>query len=58
MRDLLLPRTDAAVLVQALVAAVVFATALLLARRNRELVLLVIGVATVTGGLFGLRALH
>lgn len=58
MRDLLLPRTDAAVLVQALVAAVVFATAMLLARRNRELVLLVIGVATVTCGLFGLRALH
>ncbi len=58
MRDLLLPRTDAAVLAQALVAGVVFATALLLARRNRELVLLVIGFATVTCGLFGLRALH
>jgi hypothetical protein len=58
VRDLLLPRTDAAVLVQALVAGGVFASALLLARRNRELVLLVIGFATVTFGLFGLRALH
>jgi len=58
VRDLLLPRTDAAVLVQALVASVVYATALLLARRDRDLVLLVIGFATVTCGLFGLRALH
>ncbi len=58
MRDLLLQRTDAAVLAQALAAGVVFAKALLLARRNCELVLLVIGFATVTCGLFGLRALH
>jgi len=53
LRDLLLPRSDAAVLVQALVASVVLATALLLARRNRELVLLVIGSPRSRAGCSG-----
>jgi hypothetical protein len=55
---LLLPATDAGVLAQALGALAVFATALWFVRRNRDLVLFVVGLATMTAGLLGLRMLH
>ena len=56
--DLLLPRTDAAVLVQALVVFPVLGAALVLVRRDRDYRLLVIGLLTMTAAWFGLRAVH
>lgn len=58
MIDLLLPRTDAAALVQALVAAVVFAAALVAVRRSGELLWFVSGLATITFAWFALRTVH
>jgi len=58
LASLLLPRTDGGVLAQlitVIVATVVVAT---LVRRERSLVILTIGVGTVTLGLMGLRTLH
>jgi hypothetical protein len=58
MVDLLLPRTDAGVLVQVVVA-VVFYTALGFAvRRNRDLLVFVSGLATITAAWFALRTVH
>jgi len=56
--DLLLPRTDAGVLVQALVVFPVLGAALVLVRRDRDYRLLVIGLLTMTAAWFGLRAVH
>ena len=56
--DVLLPRTDAAVLVQALVVFPALGLALVLARRDREWRVLVLGVLTMTVAWFGLRAVH
>ncbi len=56
--DILLPRTDAGVLVQVIVASLLFGNALWLVRRNRDLVIFVAGLATLTAGLMGLRTLH
>jgi hypothetical protein len=56
--DVLLPRTDAAVLVQALVVFPAIAIALVLVRRDREWRLLVLGLLTLTTAWFGLRAVH
>ncbi|MGH9176971.1 MAG: hypothetical protein ACRD0N_00250 [Acidimicrobiales bacterium] len=58
MRELLLPRTDAGVLVQGVVASILLALALVVVRRDRELRLLVIGAATVTAAWFALRSVH
>lgn len=58
MRDLLLPRTDAGVLVQVVVLGVGFAAAALAVRRNRDLLWFVGGLATFTAGLLALRTLH
>jgi hypothetical protein len=58
MIDLLLPRTDGGVLAQAIVVAVVSGIALVIVRRNREVTLLVAGLATVAVAWMGLRALH
>jgi hypothetical protein len=58
LRDLLLPRTDAGVLVQALVVVVLTVVALVGVRREPALRLLVLGVATMIAAGFGLRALH
>lgn len=55
--ELLLPRTDAGVLAQAVAVAVVFALLLRPARRA-QLTQLWIGSATFTAGLFMLRAMH
>ena len=58
MTDLLLPRTDAGVLAQVVVLAAVFALALWAARRNRDAMVFVGGVAVFTAGLVALRTLH
>jgi hypothetical protein len=58
LRDLLLPTTDAGVVAQALLALVVLTAAFVAVRRDRDLRLLVLGVATLTAGLFMLRAAH
>lgn len=58
MSDLLLPRTDAGAAAQ-LIAVVVFTVVgVVLVRRERALVLLVVGVGTVLAGLMGVRTLH
>jgi hypothetical protein len=56
--ELLLPRTDAGVLVQALVVFPALVLALVRVRRDRELRVLMLGVLTTTFAWFGLRAVH
>lgn len=58
MRELLLPRTDAGVVIQIVVAAVFFATLFVLSRDRRDVRFLVGALAFVTFALFGLRAAH
>ncbi len=58
MTDLLLPRTDLGVAVQLAVLAVVFAIALFVVRRDRDVRLLVIGLAFMTAAWSGVRTLH
>lgn len=56
--ELLLPRTDAGAIGQAVVAAVVFALLWWAVRRDRDVRLLVGGMALFTFAMFGLRAAH
>lgn len=56
--DLAVPRTDAAVFVQGILALVVFGVALWRVRRNPDLRTFVVGLATLTFALFAVRALH
>lgn len=56
--DLLLPRTDAGVLVQVIGMAVTLAAVAVAVRRDRDLLWLVGGLAVFLLGFFGLRALH
>jgi hypothetical protein len=56
--DLLLPRTDELVAVQALVALGAWTAAYRWSRRDRDARLLVIGAGLLTVALFGARALH
>lgn len=58
LRDLLLPATDGGVYAQAVGLAVVTVLALVLVRRNRDLVVFVVGVAVFTAALMALRTLH
>lgn len=58
MIDLLLPRTDAGALAQAVGAAVLFAAAAVAVRRNRELLVFVAGLASITAAWFALRTVH
>ena len=58
MTDLLLPRTDGGVLVQALIVLPLLIGALVVVRRQTELRIFVLGVLLVTVGLMGLRTLH
>ena len=58
MGSLLLPGTDRAVVVEALVVFPCLIVALVRTRRDRELRIFVLGVFLVTLGFFGLRALH
>lgn len=56
--EVLLPRTDAGALVQALVVVVVWVAALLALRRSREGRLLVAGLGLMAMAWLGLRSLH
>lgn len=58
MIDLLLPRTDAGALSQAVTAAVVYMAALVSVRRNRDLMWFVGGLASLTFAWFALRTVH
>lgn len=58
MIELLLPRTDAGVAVQALVAALVFGAAGFAVRHDRDLRVLVAGLAVITAAWFGIRSVH
>jgi hypothetical protein len=58
MMDLLLPRTDAGVLLQAAVLALVFSLALWRTWRHPDVRLVAIGLGLVLGALMGLRAAH
>lgn len=58
MSDLLLPRTDAGVLAQTVIVAVVTTVAVIAARHRPDLRLLAIGAAVSLAALFGLRAMH
>ncbi len=58
MIDLLLPRTDAGVLVQIIVVTVVFTLATITMRRNRDVRILMIGMWVATYGFMGVRAIH
>lgn len=58
MEELLQPRTDAGVLAQAIVAAVVVAALAWRVRRDRDLLRLVLGGGVFLAGLFVLRAMH
>lgn len=56
--DLLLPRTDAGVIVQAMVFVVVLAGAFVAVRHEPEYRLLIIGVGVLGLAFFALRSLH
>ena len=58
MVELLLPRTDAGALAQAVTATVLFAGALVAVRRSRDLLWFVGGLATLTFAWFALRIVH
>jgi hypothetical protein len=58
MVELLLPRTDAGVLVQVVVAVVFYAALGIAVRRNRDLLVFVSGLATITAAWFALRTVH
>lgn len=52
------PETDAGVLVQVIVTLVIAITLGVAVRKERSLVLLVIGITMVTLGWYGIRGLH
>jgi hypothetical protein len=56
--DVLLPHTDAGALAQLIGAAVVFAAAVVAARRHSEVLVFVAGLAVFTFALLALRTLH
>lgn len=56
--DLALPRTDAGAFAQAAVAAALFGVALWRVRHNREVLIFVVGLTTITFAWFALRTLH
>jgi hypothetical protein len=58
VKELLLPRSDTTVIVQALVVFPPLVATLVLVRRDREWRTFILGVLAVTLGLFGLRAVH
>lgn len=56
--DLILPRTDAGVLVQVVTVFPALIALLFAVRRQRELRTFVFGVTVLTAGLFALRTVH
>ncbi len=57
-RELLLPRTDAGVLTEVILVALIGGVAFWLARHDRELRIFVAGCVVFTYAFFGLRAVH
>lgn len=58
IRDILLPRSDRAVVIQVALVIGMLGVALYLVRRERSLVLLVCGIGAFVLGLMGLRTVH
>ncbi|MFQ5554393.1 MAG: hypothetical protein ACE5GC_03340 [Acidimicrobiia bacterium] len=58
MTELLLPRTDAGVLVQFVLVTVIFIATVFGNRRNRDVRILVVGLWVATYAAMGLRAVH
>jgi hypothetical protein len=58
IRDVLLPHSDRTALIQVVVVGAVIAAAAWSVRRERALVLLVLGVGAVVLGLMAMRTLH
>ena len=58
MSDLWAPRTDAGVAVQVLVTILIVVVLAWVLRRERSLVLLVVGIGTVVLAWYGVRGLH
>lgn len=58
LREILLPRTDAGVLFQVVLAAVTYGTLIVAVRRNRDVLSFVVGLATITAAWFAFRAVH
>lgn len=58
IRDVLPPHSDRIALIQVVVAIIIVATATFLVRRERALVLLVLGLGAVLLGLMAMRTLH
>lgn len=58
MGDLWSPRTDAGVLVQVIVTIVLVISLVWVVRRERSLVLLIVGVGMVVLAWYGIRGLH
>ena len=58
IRDVLLPHSERTALIQVIVVAIATAVAVYLARRERALVQLALGVGLTLLGLMGLRTLH
>ncbi len=56
--ELLFPRTDAGVMVQILVVAMITAGGLVWTRHHPEVRVFVVGVAVTLTGLLGVRAIH
>ncbi len=58
LRDLLLPRTDAVVLLQAVIVTLLVGAGAWRVRHDRDLRRLVLGLGVFIAGLFMLRAMH
>jgi hypothetical protein len=58
VQEILLPRTDAGVLLQAAVVFPALVGALVAVRRDRDIRMLLLGILVPALALFGLRALH
>ncbi len=56
--DILLPATDAGVLLQAVVWTALLALGIIVTRRNRDVRLLVVGIGILGYGLMAVRAIH
>jgi hypothetical protein len=56
--DLVLPRTDAGAIAQAIAAATIYSGLLIVVRRNRDLMWFVGGLAALTIAWFALRIIH
>ena len=58
MLDILLPETDGGAASQFLVLILITVLALVMTRRNRDLRILILGIAVLLAGLLAVRAIH